>query len=407
MTTPFAGLRGSRDFSNNEYPQDYRELILRLSPNGDAPLYALMSQLSVEPATDPQINWFQEALDVPNLFSATGVSASSTVIDFDLTQSGTRLDGRAFTPGDILQITRQMATSYTHASQELVQFVSTNAGGTQITVVRGSYGTTAVASGANCWVTKIGNAFAEGTASPGVVSRNPVERFNYTQIFKTAYSVTGTAIATNYRTGNPLKNDRIRKLFDHSAAIEYAMLFGRRWAGTGGPNNKPLRTMGGITDPNIGVPFYHLAVSFTEDTLLNVFEPMFQATMPGIPDERIAFVGNGFLNRVNAVIKNSASTQIRYEDTIKVFGMELKLIRFPYGVVGFKTHPLMNRNARYTNSAIVICPPLLVARPLRDTVEQKNIQAPDEDQQKNQFLTEISLEVHFPDMMGHIHYSGL
>lgn len=406
MTTPFAGLRGSRDFSTNEPPQDYRELILRLSPNGDAPLYALMSQMSMEEATDPQINWFQEALDVPNLFSATGVSISSTTIDFNLAQAGTRLNALAFVPGDILQITREMATTYTHASQELVQFVSSNAGGTSITVVRGAFGTSAIASGVNCWVTKIGNAFAEGTASPVTASRNPVERFNYCQIFKTAYSVTGTAMATNYRTGNPLKNDRIRKLFDHSAAIEYAMLFGRRHLGTGA-NGKPLRTMGGLTDPNIGIPFYHLATSFTEDTLLSTFEPMFQQTMPGIPDERIAFVGNGFLNKLNSVIKTSASTQINYEGTIKFYGMELKLIRLPYGVVGFKTHPLMNRNVRYTNSAIVISPPLITGRPLRDTVEQKNIQANDEDQQKNQFITEMSLEVHFPDLMGHIHYSNL
>ena len=55
----------------------------------------------------------------------------------------------------------------------------------------------------------------------------------------------------------------------------------------------------------------------------------------------------------------------------------------------------------------VLAPPTLVLRPLRDTVEQKNIQANDEDQMKNQYLTELSVEIQHPSLSGHFHYSGL
>ena len=36
-----AGLRGTGDFGTDERPKDFREGILRLRPNGNAPIFAL------------------------------------------------------------------------------------------------------------------------------------------------------------------------------------------------------------------------------------------------------------------------------------------------------------------------------------------------------------------------------
>lgn len=408
MGVPFAGLRGTGDFEATERPQDYRELILRLSPNGAAPLYALMSMMNNEEASDPLVNWYEETLDVPRVHCAAGLSIASTAATLDVgTISGARGNGLNLVVGDLLLVEQVLNTAYVQGSNEILR-VAAVSNSTLITVDRGAAGTTAAATGTASFWTKIGNSFAEGSASPTVASRNPTLKTNFCQIFKTAYAVTGTALAVNnYRTGSPLKNDRIRKLFDHSAAIEEAIFFGRRSSITGA-NGKPQRTMGGLCDlpAGIGIPYTHLATSYTEDTLLTAFEPMFQNTMPGIPDERICFTGNGFLNKLNAVIKNSASTQIQFAGEIDVYGMNLQKIRFPYGIIAFRTHPLLNRNPRYTNSMFAICPPCLTLRPLRDTVEQKDIQGNDEDQKKNQFLTEISMEINQPSLMGHFHYSN-
>ena len=76
--------------------------------------------------------------------------------------------------------------------------------------------------------TLLGSAYAEGTAAPRAVSRNPVKFFNYTQIFKNTYELSGTADNTDVRTGSPWSNDKKRKMFDHARGIELSMLFDDR-----------------------------------------------------------------------------------------------------------------------------------------------------------------------------------
>lgn len=51
------GLRGSGDFTADERPKNWREMILHLFPNGSAPLTAVMSMAKSEGTDDPEYNW--------------------------------------------------------------------------------------------------------------------------------------------------------------------------------------------------------------------------------------------------------------------------------------------------------------------------------------------------------------
>ena len=51
------GLRGSGNFNTNERPQNWREYIMYLFPNGEAPLTAVLSLLASQGTDDPQYNW--------------------------------------------------------------------------------------------------------------------------------------------------------------------------------------------------------------------------------------------------------------------------------------------------------------------------------------------------------------
>ena len=54
----FLGMRGTGDWSDSDTrPKDWRQTILRLYPNGDAPLTAIMSMMKSEKATDPEFYW--------------------------------------------------------------------------------------------------------------------------------------------------------------------------------------------------------------------------------------------------------------------------------------------------------------------------------------------------------------
>ncbi len=50
----FLGMRGDGDWGTSVRPQNYRQGMLFLFPNGDMPLTALMSMMKEEKVDDPQ-----------------------------------------------------------------------------------------------------------------------------------------------------------------------------------------------------------------------------------------------------------------------------------------------------------------------------------------------------------------
>lgn len=381
----FAGLRGTGDWATDERPKNFRETILWRRPNGQAPLTAFLSKMSSESVDDPEFSWWEEELAVTRV-SVNGVINTTTVTSFVIDAGALLL-----VPGDVLLIETSDATT-----AELVK-VNAVADDLNFDVIRGQAGTTAAAVPDGTFLTRVGTVFAEGTNSPTVSNRNPTKLLNYCQIFKTAYEITETAKRTRTRTGDPLKNDKKRKMFDHSVAMEMAFLFGKPFETTGS-NGKPERYTGGLRH-FISTNATVFATSPTEDSFINAVGPVFDYDAGG-GDERIIFAGNGFMTNLNKLAK--AGTQIEAQGVVKLFGMRLQSWLIPQGTFYFKTHPLMNTHQRYTNSAFVIDPSALVYRYVRDTTPQDNIQGNDADTHKGQWLTECGLEFRHDKTMAYL-----
>lgn len=402
MASVFAGLRSTADFETDERPKDFKGAILRLDPNGSAPMVALSKLIKSEGATDPEFAWFEETSYVPRCITTGALSTSSTAVTLQAAgTTGTKGDGLSFVVGDLLLVEKAVATG--SMDNEIVAVTAiTNA--TTITISRAAAGSTAAAIPTASFLTKIGNAFAEGSDAPENSTRNPTKYYNYTQIFKHTYRITNTTKATNFRTGDPLKNDKNRKMFDHAASLEYAMIFGRRSEDLTG--SEPKRTTGGLLDPNIGIGQVAFATTPTEDAFLDAIEPLFAQTSEGIPNERIAFCGNGFINAFNKKIKNATNTRINYNGVLNVYGMKLDKFITPFGEIAFKTHPLLTHNTLYTNSALVISPQLVRMRDLRATKMEDQIQTPGQDSQKGQWITETGVEIRHRSLMKHFHITN-
>lgn len=387
-----SGLRGTGDWGTDERPKNFREMILWSEPNGSAPLTALMGKMKSEATDDPEFSWWEEENNIQRVqMDATGASASSTA--FGLVSGGLN-----FVQGDILLVEKTETAAY---DNELVMVTAVGSD-TAITVIRGAANTTAATTGASAWLTKIGTAFAEGTSSPDVTSRNPTKKTNYCQIFKTAYEVTNTAKLTKARTGELLKNEKKRRMFDHATTLELSWMFGVSYEDTG-TNSKPRRFTGGLREwitTNATV----FTTSPTEDTFLDAVYPVFDynAEQNGGGMERLVLAGNGFLNNLNKLARNSSSTRVNFEGTVKTYGMELMKWVLPQGTVYVKTHPLMNVHSKYTNSAFVLNPAGCYYRYMRDTKSQDNIQLPDEDTVKGQWLTEAGIEVQHEKTMAYL-----
>jgi hypothetical protein len=389
----FAGLRGTGDWGTDERPKNFREMILWRNPNGTAPLTALMSKMKTEKTDDPEFAWWEEEQNaVRVVIDGIQLLASG---DWELVSGGLQL-----VPGDLLLISQATQTeAYTNEIVEVVTVIDD----TNIDVTRGAAGTTAVDTVDLDYATKIGNVYGEGTGSPDVTSNNPTKLLNKAQIFKTAYELTGTVQVTRARTGDPLKNDKKRTMFQHSAALEFAFLFGKV-SETTGANGKPKRYCGGLrefTTSNVKV-FTTSSDPMTEDKFLDEISPCFDYDAGNAGNERLIFAGNGFLNNLNKMARNSGSTRVNFDSTIKAYGMELAKWILPQGTVYVRSHPLLNTHPVYTLSAFVIDPSAIVYRPLRDTKPQDNIQLPDADTRKGQWFTEAGIEVRHEKTMAYL-----
>lgn len=383
-----AGLRGTGDWATDERPKNFREMILWRSPNGQAPLTALLSKMKSESTDDPEFAWYEEELNALRL--TVNYSTGYADTDNTIVVSSNVTDAQDCVPGDLFLVEKTLLTTF---DNEIVM-VSSVTNGTTVVFKRGQVGTTAaaLANGAN--LTKIGNAFAEGTGAPSASTRNPTKFYNYCQIFKTTYDITETAKRTRTRTGDPLKNDKKRKMFDHSTAMEMAFLFGKRHETTGS-NGKPLRFSGGFLwalSQYASSMITVFATTPTESTFTDAVYKVFDYDT-GAGDERIVFAGNGFLNSLNKLAATQARSRVNFDGIVDVYGMRLQRWVLPQGTIYVKSHPLFNTHTRFTNDAAIIDPTALKYRYMRDTTFKDNIQANDSDEQKGQWLTEAGMEM--------------
>ncbi len=381
----FAGLRGTGSWGTDERPKNFREGILFRQPNGSAPITALLSKSRKQSVNDPEFNWWEETLQNVRVQvnDASGYTATSTTLTID---SG----GLDLVAGDVLMLEGVFGTdaeTTTYAFEHML--VSSVTSDTVIVVKRGIAGTTAVGIADNATITRIGNANQEGASLPNISQRNPTKLTNYCQIFRTVFGATLTADATFARTGDAYKMDKKRKMFDHHAKMEWAFMFGVKSEDTTG--SFPQRYVGGLREAiTTNAKIY--TTSPTEDDLLDTLSPMFDYTKESeAGNERIGLCGNTFLNNLNKVARNSSSSRINFDGTIKMYGMELQKWVLPQGTLAIRTHPLMSTHARFTSSAFFLDFSNLVYRPLRDTKFEDDVQAKGDDSRKGQWISEVGL----------------
>ncbi len=388
-----AGLRGTGDWGPDERPKNYRETILFLEPNGQAPLQALMSKMGSESTDDPEFNWWEEKLTHVRVRvnGALNNTATTLVVDEGALQA---------VKGDMF-IVESAGGMWVN---EIVFISADPTSDTSLTIKRGFAGTTAAAIGDDVYLTKIGNAFAEGTLSPKATTKNPTKLKNYCQIFKTTYEITETAKVTKSRTGPVMEKDKKRKLFDIMRDMEMASIYGKP-SETVGDNNKPLRTTAGllnfITTHRTTFGSGAGKVAWSEDNLIDFFGQIFNYDGMGAGNQRIAFVGNAGLTAINKLARNSNSTRLNFDKVATpVYGMNFTRWILPQGEIFFKTHPLFNIHPELTKAMMVLNPKGIKERPLRKLKFKDNVQANDADYQKGQWITETGFEVNHEETMA-------
>src|SRR6266404_203280 len=390
------GLRGTGDFGTDERPKDFRDKILVFNPNGEAPIFALTAKAGKRVVKDPEFAWWNEGNALVRLQVNGAAATTDTLINVDTVDpTSTTLGANYGTathlkPGDVLMV--EPAADAAVFAPELIE-VDNVLSDTQFTARRGAGGSTAATIADNIFLTLIGSSYAEGTGAPRAVARNPVKFFNYTQIFKNTYELTGTADHTTFRTGNPWSNDKKRKAYDHSRDIEMSILFGRR-AEVTGDNGKPKRTFGGLRTfiPASNTTVFGAPV--TPNSFVDAIAPVFDFNT-GAGDTRLMFIGNQAAIELGKIFSAATNIHINTTERVKVYGVHFQETILPQGRLLIKTHPLLSRHGLYKKSGFIMDFDALKWAPMegRDTKVMDDVQDKDEDVRRGFYMTEGGIEV--------------
>lgn len=327
--------------------QDLASAILQTEPTGSAPLFALSSGMESSDISSIVATWFEE----------NHISGRTTVTNNAGTGTSLVLSDATFVvAGVVIFVETTGEYIYVESVASSTATVTRGLGGTTITAIDGSV--TPVA------IQRISTAHEEGSAKPTSIANIGFPRFNYVQIFRNSWDVTGTARAVDYVTGNlTAKNKRDAALF-HAEDIERAIIWGVRAIGI--LNSKPFRTMHGIVN-QLSTNVTAQVTNTTWDDIDTFLKGIFEVNIKGKPNERIAFCGNTVISVLNKIARLEGVIELMVGQTD--FGMEITKWRTPYGKISLLTHPLMNESPNWTKNLIVLHPGAIRMRWLRRTTE--------------------------------------
>lgn len=424
MTTGFMGMTGTGQFDADHRPKNWREKILHLYPNGDAPLTAIMSKMSNEKTDDPEFNWFEKGL-------ATQAGAITEVyINATLTTAYTT-GGTAgntlyincsadtlseFRPGH--QILLRDTENYTRDYNCKVVAVTPNGASSFATVIllEDDRGPTDIASVDRMLI--IGNMNAEGADMPLSIAYESQKLSNYTQIFRTPLSITRTAMKTKLRTG-PAYNEMKREALEiHSIELEKSLIWGIPTERTG-TNGKKERTSGGILHQIANYDGisndYTLNEDYDATTWLEGGETWLDEMCSDIfrygSREKLALVGTKTVLAIAAIIKNSSMVRMQLTPETKSYGISVMTWVTNFGKLMMIIHPLFSYEPTNDSSMVILDPKMMKGRYIDDTTFYKD------DQMKNtghtrrdgideEFLTEIGYEFHHAQGMAYLNGFG-
>lgn len=395
------GLRDTSGFTSGQRPNNWREVMLTLEPNGMAPLTALTSLMKKRDVDDPTFYWFEKEQQTRRMALGANIDTSQTAITI-VTAGATSAGAKSCVAGDILLVEQ---------TGELLRVMADPTDDTALAVSRGFAGSTAAAvtyagAGVNPNVTIIGNAFEEGSLPPTGVNFDPTNPYNYTQIFRKTLEITRTAAKTRLRTGDAVAEAKRECLELLSIDMERAYWFGKRASTT--QNGKPLRTMAGVE------AWIDSGNIVTADTSSGVDMTTFEGYMCDMfkygSSEKFGFCGNKALLTIQQIIRKNSTYQLMQGQ--KEFGMNVTRLVCPFGTLVLKTHPLFNRMAggvtastayygRESYLYVLDMKELMYVTFKGDDVKyQPKLEDNGLDGQQSGYIAETSLEMHF----GKSHY---
>lgn len=445
------GLLSSESFASNRF-KNIRRSVFYFYPNGAAPLMGLLSLMKEEVTNDPEFHWFEKRLQPQRTVTAaitgnvqmySSVSAdfgtwTTAAANFSIavgTQYGIKVNVNVnggtsnFRIGHVIkynvidstlgQVALVGRVTSVDAANNRLAFVAVQASANALT-----YNS---ASGTGLEILIVGSAFSEGTVGSSYNPYNlPVDISNYTQIFRTSFQITGTALKTSakYDETGPYKDQAKEASVNHMIEMEKGYIFGQsllsnasgtitRYTGgviwflqqyqaqysvyrggdgsTTGPSAVTLDT-----DDDCRI-ITNSQNYLTEKQYDGYLERVFRVTN-NKSNEKLVLCGSGFLNVINQMYKSRAvlNGDLPLSET---YGMNVVAHQTPFGKIYYKSHPLFSQNPILRYNALFLDVLNMRYRYLngRDTELLTMRQPNNADYREDEWLTESGMELNFPE----------
>jgi len=361
--------RGTANINTDRIIVDMSNKISLLKP-AEYPLTVLTSKMGKRSTHNYKFEWLEDDLSAVWISCKTGETGVTTSLILQTDE------GALTAVGDLLKVV---------SSGEILKVTAIS---TDTLTVTRAYGETAsVQIDADMKILILGNANMQGSGAPAEKSTNTATVYNYTQIIKTPFSVTNTLEAMKLYGGSEYNRIANRKGIEHGRSIEQAILFGERKLDTSG--GQPLSTTGGVLKFLSGTDnVVETTVALLDlDALFDFCEKVFTYGSK----KKTWLVSAKMLTTVNKIAADYLNIIQSDKDT--TLGLNVTEFVSPHGTLSMVQHPLFVQG--YEGYSMVLDLEELTYRPLtgRDTSLKTNIQNNDEDGRRDQYLTEIGLEI--------------
>jgi hypothetical protein len=367
--TLVTGQQGTATVDSARRRIDMADKVLLLEPDA-APLTVLTKNLSKRPAINPKFSWQEDEADprIDAINNGAGYASGITALVVD--------NAAYFAAQDVI---------YCPRTGETMRVTAVNTGTQTLTVVRG-VGSTAAALVDNDEIFRLSSAQPEGDASKPARSRNTSAILNYTQIFRTEWDATNTLLTSEFEGGDEWEQQALKHGIEHKKSLEYQFMLGHPSEDTS--SGQARRTTGG---------FAHFVASNVSDVGGTMTEAESTAALRTMfrygSREKWGIASSLAIDVINSYARGRLQTQIGQS----TYGLRVTQYITPAGTLNLVWHPLLE-GATLGGQIWVVDLATLAYRYLknqrgsRDTMVRTNIQAPDVDGRKDEYLTEAGLE---------------
>jgi hypothetical protein len=345
---------------------DMDERIAELDPN-EAPLVTLTKKLRKRPALAPKVEWLEHE-PYPR-FDVLSASAASNATTLPIT------NGNYFRVGDLIRNTN------TGGAWEVT---ATAAGNITVGSPLGAVTPGAHTSGDEIFI--VGNTNAEGSGLREIKTPKLANAFNYCEIVRHPYGLTGTEAATKLFGGPDQTRLKAEAAIEHMRAWEQIALTGAKSENLT-VSGKPKRTAGGLIE-FVTTNVTNAGGTLTEATFQTFLRSGFRYGSGGAYQGRKLLLASPL---VISALEGFARSTIKTETAdgrASTFGIQMSTYVSGQGEVDIVREPWLNDSINYKGYAFLIDLDAIEYRPLRETTHLTDRQSPDTDKMENEWLTE-------------------